>query len=702
MAEPFTAFVPPRLSSKASPTKEIIVQQPYGGRNSLDAPDVPQSSRLEKASPSACIETPIDKPGAFSFSSDVGELEDKTRTKTVDDLYLRYINTYTSGGISMAFAFPFVYNQSSRPTAIKPRGSLPVRITKGSDIRILDLLPGKDNDSIECDIRTASLDSDLEYEAVSYVWGESVNKRSVRVSGHKVEVTNNLYDALRRLRNPHNKRALWIDQLCINQWDLEEKAHQVNLMRNIYKRCSRCLIWLGEIVNQSLSFSVEDAKSAFDFVRWASTAPVLHSRDLPTCFSSTQALERTHIAFKAMIMGGNPWWSRIWTVQEAVLPPRALVHWGPLSIEWEIFGDAALHMCHTTSISSQLEPFLDLLDKFTGPVRGVDIAKEGENALDLLQRWRYRDACDDRDKVYGLMGLFPNSPFPSVQFCNYELSTATLYTRITVDLLVLERGLRPLVGRRGEPHVTAGLPTWTLDLVRYPESKKRAWKWWNNSHRYREFSADRKMPFTWEPRNNVVLCLTGLFVDEVSHVSEILTEGEWGDLSDDKLAHLISQWESILNRYVSQQSKTEYATMESWHNAFYRTILGNLVMSEFPVRGVHDEDFHMVDEFRSSLSRNEIYLSLRDMIVNQAFFITKEGYIGIGPPTVTRGDEIWVLYGGQVPFILKRKAEGGHATRLGKATNNSFTFVGDAYVHGIMYGEALNSCDVEQETVLLH
>jgi hypothetical protein len=210
------------------------------------------------------------------------------------------------------------------------------------------------------------------------------------------------------------------------------------------------------------------------------------------------------------------------------------------------------------------------------------------------------------------------------------------------------------------------------------------------------------MPFTWEPRNNVVLCLTGLFVDEVSHVSEILTEGEWGDLSDDKLAHLISQWESILNRYVSQQSKTEYATMESWHNAFYRTILGNLVMSEFPVRGVHDEDFHMVDEFRSSLSRNEIYLSLRDMIVNQAFFITKEGYIGIGPPTVTRGDEIWVLYGGQVPFILKRKAEGGHATRLGKATNNSFTFVGDAYVHGIMYGEALNSCDVEQETVLLH
>jgi hypothetical protein len=138
MAEP---FVPPRLSSQASLTKEIIVQQPYGGRNPADAPEAQQSSLLEKASPSTCIETPI--TGAI-FSS------------------------FTSVG-SIAFVFPFVYNQSSRPTVIKPRGSLPVRITKGSDIRILDLLPGKDNDSIECDIRTASLNSDLEYEAVSYV-----------------------------------------------------------------------------------------------------------------------------------------------------------------------------------------------------------------------------------------------------------------------------------------------------------------------------------------------------------------------------------------------------------------------------------------------------------------------------------------------------------------------------------------------------
>jgi hypothetical protein len=140
------------------------------------------------------------------------------------------------------------------------------------------------------------------------------------------------------------------DAVCINQWDLKEKSHQVNLMRTIYKGCSRCLIWLGEIVNQPLSFSVEDAKSVFDFVCWASNAPVFHSQDLPACCSSTDALERTHIAFEAMVMGGNSWWSRIWTVQEAVLPRSALVHLGPLSIPWGIFGDAALNICYATSI----------------------------------------------------------------------------------------------------------------------------------------------------------------------------------------------------------------------------------------------------------------------------------------------------------------------------------------------------------------
>lgn len=74
-------------------------------------------------------------------------------------------------------------------------------------------------------------------------------------------------------------------------------------------------------------------------------------------------------------------------------------------------------------------------------------------------------------------------PFPSVQSCSYQLSAAILYNRVTLDLIKLEQIFRPLIGRRGEPHVTEGLPTWALDMVRCEDSKKRAWNWWNHLHR---------------------------------------------------------------------------------------------------------------------------------------------------------------------------------------------------------------------------
>jgi hypothetical protein len=83
-----------------------------------------------------------------------------------------------------------------------------------SAIRILNLLPGKEEADIRCDIRVAALGDGVQYEALSCVWGDSGSEKIIRVAGREVEVTNNLYTALRRLRNLGSKRALWVDQLC--------------------------------------------------------------------------------------------------------------------------------------------------------------------------------------------------------------------------------------------------------------------------------------------------------------------------------------------------------------------------------------------------------------------------------------------------------------------------------------------------------
>ena len=105
-----------------------------------------------------------------------------------------------------------------------------------NEIRILHLLPhdGDSDAPIKCNLRVASLDHNPEYEALSYVWGNKGSLVDIQVSDRTVGVTKNLYSALQRLRLTDKTRPLWVDQLCINQWDMEEKEQQVRLMRRIY------------------------------------------------------------------------------------------------------------------------------------------------------------------------------------------------------------------------------------------------------------------------------------------------------------------------------------------------------------------------------------------------------------------------------------------------------------------------------------
>lgn len=59
-------------------------------------------------------------------------------------------------------------------------------------------------------------------------------------------VTRNLEGALRRLRSCSLDRILWIDALCINQKDVQERGQQVQLMARIYASARQVLVWLEE------------------------------------------------------------------------------------------------------------------------------------------------------------------------------------------------------------------------------------------------------------------------------------------------------------------------------------------------------------------------------------------------------------------------------------------------------------------------
>ncbi|KAM7196190.1 hypothetical protein V8F33_006302 [Rhypophila sp. PSN 637] len=488
-----------------------------------------------------------------------------------------------------------------------------VRPLAKKEIRLLNLLPGEGDAAVKCTIRVVPLtDTTDQYETLSYVWGEPLGSVPIHLQGREVKVTPNLYAALRRLRNPVTSRTLWIDQLCINQWDDDEKAEQIKLMRDIYEGCSQCLVWLGELATSTASgFTVADAQAALSFLTdvantWRYSAPKSH-----VLLSDGPPGEAARRAFQTMFMQGNPWWSRIWTVQEAILPPSCTLLWGSLSIPWDTLRKAAANLCgekaslilRSREMRAALEKHSALIDGFMYPVRGVAISGRGESSLHLLQRWRYRDATEPRDKFYGLMGLFPAASVTELE-SGYSDPAGKLFGALTMGLIRMERNLRPLVGFRGEPQVTPDIPSWALDLVRYDYGcATRPWKWWNHSHRYDKFDASRGRAVDFDGDY-----ARGVLFDYIADVGDVLGPETWDDLSDQTLIQTVRSWESLVKKpTVPDQTGT----------------------------------------------RTKVYKSLRDMVINQAFFITKTGYMGIGPPNIENKDEVWILDGGNVPFVLR-------------------------------------------------
>ncbi len=123
-------------------------------------------------------------------------------------------------------------------------------------IRLLRLLPHEDeNAPIRCELFDYSLRSSGRrihlYDALSYVWGDTNNPRSIYIGEYDMPVTKNLYAALSHLRNFSIERVLWVDAICINQKNNEEKGQQIQLMAKIYSQANRVLVWLGEAADNS-------------------------------------------------------------------------------------------------------------------------------------------------------------------------------------------------------------------------------------------------------------------------------------------------------------------------------------------------------------------------------------------------------------------------------------------------------------------
>jgi len=97
-------------------------------------------------------------------------------------------------------------------------------------IRVVTVYPGHLGQMIRCGFQTVSLNDEPDYEALSYVWGLEQHRLYIELNLTQTSVTRNLHAALNRLRHPDEPRRLWVDAICINQADNEERGQQVALM----------------------------------------------------------------------------------------------------------------------------------------------------------------------------------------------------------------------------------------------------------------------------------------------------------------------------------------------------------------------------------------------------------------------------------------------------------------------------------------
>jgi hypothetical protein len=179
-----------------------------------------------------------------------------------------------------------------------------------SEIRLLAMLPSLDpRTQIRGQLIHAPMNTSQPYVALSYVWGDRNPSDHVVIDDSSLPITANLASILRRirLRSDLQLPVLWVDALCVNISDPEEKIQQVVLMPKIYQNAQEVLISLG-------SEQPGDENGILAISRLAS----LSSNDLlsPRTSSFRQFRELVLNLFvtgkSSPILGvfDLPWWSR--------------------------------------------------------------------------------------------------------------------------------------------------------------------------------------------------------------------------------------------------------------------------------------------------------------------------------------------------------------------------------------------------------
>ncbi|KAH8592869.1 hypothetical protein B0O99DRAFT_629186 [Bisporella sp. PMI_857] len=491
-------------------------------------------------------------------------------------------------------------------------------------------------------------------------------------------------------------------------------------MTEIYAKARNVVVWIGllGITTQNLLHCVEnppDDDQSPEYLRgWA-----INGDRIPANASTLNE------EYKRLLsdLVQNPWFRRVWVIQEVAVAREVIVQTGRTTISWVAFS-AALEKC---SNNHEMKSVIEAVNT----INTIRTARSQKpyymDLFVLLERFRHCLASDERDKVFALLGLTSSSLAQErvVQVTpDYSKPAVEIYRSLTRQYINKRKNLDIICHATLPNHmpIPSWVPSWSWydpGLSVLPKRRILGAQQFPMYWCCGDLELDRELLFGTELSGNR-LWLNGLKFDAVSIIGSVATKvQDLGlELPINGVTDLLKEWESM-----SEICSHVYGA--NLEEAFRRTLLadaiggkryqGNtpstLIATETDGSALINDcvresssDFVYFIEGRleaageKSLSSLEEQLnsridlleaSMKRATIKRAFFVTEKGYMGLGPSSMEEGDLVYVLSGGQVPFILR-------PTRLAEG----FSLVGESYVHGIMDGEA-TVLGIEVETMYL-
>ncbi|CCC09331.1 hypothetical protein SMACR_05254 [Sordaria macrospora] len=514
-----------------------------------------------------------------------------------------------------------------------------------------------------------------------------------------LQVGHNLASAMRHLRNRTEKRMLWIDALCINQSDTDERNAQVQRMCDIFKLAEKVVFWLGAETENSTR-----ALQALEYLGKQSVS-TLNDWKLMT----PEATEPDWYLKKTNVVRAYPhetwtaindllcreWFYRQWIVQEIKLARGAVLCCGDTSIDWLYFRYAIRNLYQKESLPHSLSrPVLSVVNNLVQPESG---AVPLSDLMFQLSKTRY---SDPRDRVYGLLGLltpaFRNKIRP-----DYKMTVGDVFRK---TFLAHARHVQRLELLH-HCHLTKSanlrdlFPSWVPDMSDSSLPPMMRYQFAAGFSRYHlpdteaTGNSERWSPPHSDGARTRTLVVLGLRCASVKSVSSKFPE---------QVDDLVCSVRNLASDELAANNTETYVTGEPFKVAFAKTLCGDRLRERFP-----GADESHSPSLTTWLQQNSAYALFGDgtrlgssavvdfvtseestlpwfehtvleRLMNRRYVVTEEGYVGHGPPDIQPGDIICVLLGLCTPAVLRPRPQSSSSRHA-----EEFLYVGPIYVYGL-------------------